>query len=151
MSYFSRIFGIVGSFFQIGGPGGPAVKSTGGVLEARDAADAVYAVVRVGTPSGANANDAVPEGDFLLENNPPTPGTYYENTFTGNKLTQERWKRTSDNTLIKTMDYTFTGSYITTEVRKVYAANGSTVIAQTTITRTFTVNRMTGETTVRNV
>jgi hypothetical protein len=58
MGFFSRLNGIVGSFLQIGGPSGPAVKAPSTTaLEARNAADNDYVVMRVGTPLGDN--DAV--------------------------------------------------------------------------------------------
>lgn len=54
MSLFERLAGIVGSFFQIGGPGGPALKNNSGAVEARNAADNAFAVFRVATPVGDN-------------------------------------------------------------------------------------------------
>lgn len=54
MGFFSRLNGIIGSFLQIGGPSGPAIKSNSTALEARNAADNAYAVFRVATPVGDN-------------------------------------------------------------------------------------------------
>jgi hypothetical protein len=76
--------------------------------------------------------------DFLLENEPPEPNNNYANTITAGVVTQERWRRQSDSTLIKTVDYTYSAGRVATEVRKVYAMNGTTVIGQTTRTYTHT-------------
>lgn len=146
---FSKIRGIVGSFFQIGGPSGSAWKNNAGVLEARNAADAGFSIVRVAEP--VDVNDAVPDGDFLLDNEPNSLGTTYSNTFTGGKLTQEKWARTAGGATLKTIDYTYTGAKVTTEVRKVYASDGTTIAAQMTVTYTYTGSTVTGETLVRDV
>jgi hypothetical protein len=54
MGFFAKINGVIQNFFQIGGPAGPALKNSSGVIEARNAADAAYVVVRGGMPSGIN-------------------------------------------------------------------------------------------------
>lgn len=54
MSLFSNLRGIMGSLFQLGGPAGPNIKNSSGVVEARNANDTVYAIVRGGTPVGDN-------------------------------------------------------------------------------------------------
>lgn len=53
MSVWSKIRGTFETLFQIG-KGGPQLKSTGGVIEHRDSADAAYAIARGATPVGAN-------------------------------------------------------------------------------------------------
>lgn len=136
---------------KVGGSSGPRIRNNGGVVEVRNSADAAFAVVRVGEPTGDNANDAVTNADFLLRNYPVQPGVSYSNTFTGNRVTQEQWRRSSDNSLIKQVEYTFTGSRVTSEVRKLYAANGTTIIAQITNTYTYVGQRLTGQTTTRDV
>jgi hypothetical protein len=149
MSRFIQFLGIVGQFFQIGGPAGAAFKHNSGVLEARNAADSVFVVVRVAEPT--LANDALPNGDFLLDNEPDSLNNTYSNTITGGKVTQEKWIRTVGATNIKTIDYTYTGSKVTTEVRKVYATDGTTIIAQMTLTYTYTVSTVTGIVSTRDV
>lgn len=57
MSLFSRIQGVVGSFFQLGGPSAPGVKGVAGgtpAIEARNSADNAYVPVRGATPVGDN-------------------------------------------------------------------------------------------------
>lgn len=46
MSLFSRIAGVVESFFQVGGPSGPAWKNNSGNIDARNASDAAFVNVR---------------------------------------------------------------------------------------------------------
>jgi hypothetical protein len=88
--------------------------------------------------------------DFLLENEPPAPSTTYTTTFTGNFITQERWRRL-DTTLIRTIDYTYSSGRVVTEVRKVYAADGTTIDAQLTIAYTYTGNVVSSATRTRNI
>jgi hypothetical protein len=57
MGFFESIAGTISSFFQVGGPNGPRWKNNAGALEARDSADATFAIVRAADP--VNANDAV--------------------------------------------------------------------------------------------
>lgn len=88
----------------------------------------------------------------LLDNEPVAIGTTYSNTKVGNKITQEKWVQTVGAFTIKTIDYTYTGNKVTTEVRKVFdAATGLVIIAQVTITYSYTGSTVTGETVVRNV
>lgn len=54
MGYFAKLAGIIGNFFQLGGPAGPALKNNSGAIEARNAGDTVFAVVRGATPVGNN-------------------------------------------------------------------------------------------------
>jgi hypothetical protein len=48
---FSRIAGVVGSFFQIGGPTGPGLVSDTGNIDAKNAAQSSYVNVRGADPS----------------------------------------------------------------------------------------------------
>jgi len=54
MGLFSRIAGFVGSFVQFGGPAGPGLNANSGALEARNAANNAFAVMRGATPVGDN-------------------------------------------------------------------------------------------------
>jgi hypothetical protein len=87
----------------------------------------------------------------LLETEPASPGTTYSNTIVSGKVTQEVWRRTADASLLKSIDYTYTGGKVTTEVRKVFATDGVTIIAQVTLTYTYTGSSVTGIVTVRDV
>ena len=53
MSVFGTFRGILNSLFQLG-KGGPQLKNAAGAIEARDAVDGAYAVVRGASPSGAS-------------------------------------------------------------------------------------------------
>jgi len=80
--------------------------------------------------------------DFLLVVEPPAPNNNYSLTRTGGQVTQEVWKRV-DTTTIKSIDYTYTSGKVTTEVRKVFAANGITITAQATLTYTYSGSLLT--------
>src|SRR5437868_14178966 len=54
MSLFQRLAGSVASFFHIGGPAGPGLNANGAALEARNSANAAFAVLRGATPVAAN-------------------------------------------------------------------------------------------------
>lgn len=71
--------------------------------------------------------------DLILETEPADQHFVYDIIRTGNQVTQETWKRTSNSTLYKTIDYTYVGTRVEAEVRKIYAADGSTVVAQKTV------------------
>jgi hypothetical protein len=92
--------------------------------------------------------------EFLLDNEPTAEtgatDAAYTNTFSGLTITSETWKR-NDATNIKTIDYTYTGNKLTTEVRKVFALDGTTIEAQVTWTYVYTGNFLTSASMVRNV
>jgi len=92
--------------------------------------------------------------EFLLDNEPiaETGATdaSYTPTYTGIKVTKEEWKR-NDATLIKSIDYTYTGISVTTEVRKIFAPDGSTIVAQVTWTYSYTGINLTSATMTRDV
>jgi hypothetical protein len=52
MSFFSKIRGTVETLFSLGGVDGPLWKRVASAIEARDAADTLFAIVRVKTPMG---------------------------------------------------------------------------------------------------
>ena len=78
-------------------------------------------------------------------------GTTYSITKVGARVTQEKWTRTVGATNLRTIDYTYVGNRVSAEVRKVYAADGSTVLAQITLTYSYTFSTVTGITTTRDV
>lgn len=80
-----------------------------------------------------------------------TVGTTYTNTISSGRVTQELWKVTAGSINLKSIDYTYTGSKVTTEVRKVFLNDGSTIIGQVTLTYTYTGNIVSGIAQVRNV
>ncbi len=86
-----------------------------------------------------------------LEDEPNLVGTTYTPTYSGSKITKEVWSKTSGGLSIKEIDYTYSGSKVSTEVTKVFAANGSTVVAQTTITYNYSGSTVTSETKTRDV
>lgn len=88
----------------------------------------------------------------LLSNEVLTTGVTYSNTVTGGKVTQEKWVNTGNSRTIRQVDYTYLGTKVTTEVRKVFSpADGTTVIAQATINYSYSGNTLTGETITRDV
>lgn len=116
--------------------------------------------VDVANPSGfslsqlATGGSGITYNEFLLENGPiadtGVDDATYTPTYSGINVTKEEWKR-NDATLIKSIDYTYTGINITTEVRKVFAANGTTVVAQVTWTYTYSGITLTSATMTRDV
>jgi hypothetical protein len=55
MGLFSRLAGVTASFFQIGGPNGPGLNNSGNTaIEARNAANTAFVIVRGGAPIGDN-------------------------------------------------------------------------------------------------
>lgn len=81
MGVFSKLAGTVSSFFQIGGPAGPGVNANAGALEARNAANSAFAIMRGAAPAGDNdfttkayvdktANKPVPVSAQFNGNNP---------------------------------------------------------------------------------
>ena len=91
-----------------------------------------------------------PEIDFLLDCEPTTPSTTYTPTFVGGYVTNEAW-HTSGPTLLKNIAYTYSGNYISTEVRKVYASDGVTVVGQLTVAYTFMNGFVNSATYTRNI
>jgi hypothetical protein len=92
--------------------------------------------------------------EFLLDCEPidetGAVDSSYTATYSGNFISLEEWKR-NDTTLLKSIAYTFTGNKVTTEIRKVFAANGTTIVAQVTWSYTYTGNNLTSSTMVRDV
>ncbi len=54
MGLFAKIAGVVNTFFQIGGPGGPGWNDNAGVLEGKNSANSAFTIVRGATPLGDN-------------------------------------------------------------------------------------------------
>jgi hypothetical protein len=50
MSLFSRIAGVVNSFFQVGGPSGPGWNNNSGNLEGKNSGNSAFVIVRGATP-----------------------------------------------------------------------------------------------------
>jgi len=57
MSLFQRLAGVIGTFFQIGGPAGPGLNDNAGALEAKNSTNAAFVNLRCLDP--VNPNDAV--------------------------------------------------------------------------------------------
>jgi len=88
----------------------------------------------------------------LLDNEPVGTGITYTVTRVGSSVSQEKWANTGSALTIKTIDYTYTSGKVTTEVRKVFSpADGTTVIAQATLTYSYSGSNVTGAVIVRNV
>jgi ABC-type metal ion transport system substrate-binding protein len=100
---------------------------------------------------GAIAADALAQ---LLEDDPTADtgvvDASYSVTYAGIFVVKEDWRR-SDTTLIKEITYTYDGSKVTTEVRKVFNADGVTVFAQITWSFTYVGIKLIGGSMVRDV
>lgn len=92
----------------------------------------------------------VPLVDFLLDNEPVAYNSTYTVTRTGSLVTKESWFY-SGPALTKSIDYTYSNGAVLTEVRKVFAANGVTILGQVTITYAYTNGYVTSATYVRNI
>jgi hypothetical protein len=100
------------------------------------------------------AASGVSYNEFLLTNPPTaetgTPDCTYTPTYVAGLITLEAYRR-SDSTLVKTVDYTYTARKVTSKIVKVFAANGTTIVAQLTWTIVYTGNIVTSETATRDV
>ena len=88
--------------------------------------------------------------DWLLDNDPVEPSNIYMPTYTGPQLSAEAWLR-DDFTLIKKINYSFTGPFLTQEVRQVFDSQGIDVTAQLTIDYTYTGPTLTSYTATRDI
>lgn len=90
--------------------------------------------------------------DLLLVESPTAPDCNYTNARDlSNRVVQETWTRTLLATTIKTVDYTYSFGRVATEVTKVFALDGSTILAQTTSTYSYTGGFVTGIATTRDL
>jgi hypothetical protein len=88
----------------------------------------------------------------LLEVAPNRVGMIYTPTYTGGKVTQERWVQTSNSFEIKRITYTYSGDLASTAQIKVFSiTDGTTVVAQKTITYSYSGFQVTGFTVTRDV
>jgi hypothetical protein len=88
--------------------------------------------------------------DFLLDNEPMSVSTTYTATWVGGIVSKEQWFIAGPIQL-KSIDYTFSNSKVTTEVRKVFAGDGITVIAQSTIAYTYVSDIIQSTIVTRNI
>lgn len=88
--------------------------------------------------------------ETLLVVEPPERDCVYTPTYTAGRLTAEVWAAPGPAP-IKRVDYTYAGGAVTTEVRKVFAADGVTVAAQATWTYSYAGGVLTGATMTRDV
>lgn len=127
-------------------PGTPSaaggIRYSGAIFQMRDA---------TGTFDPRVGGAGLTSNDFLLDNEPVTPNTTYAPTYTSGKVTEELWTKTTGGQAIRRVTYTYSGNRVSTEVRKVYAADGTTVVAQVTWTYSYTGGVLTGATMTRDV
>jgi hypothetical protein len=86
-----------------------------------------------GVEKGLGGTLGVTENDFLLDCEPPSIDTDYAITRVAGKVTEETWTRTTTSALWKSINYSRTGNVVSSEVRRVYAADGTTILAQMTV------------------
>jgi hypothetical protein len=91
-----------------------------------------------------------PESDSLLDNEPMSPNVTYQTTWNGAYISNEAWYVTGP-TLLKNIAYIFVGGFVTQEVRKVFYSDGITVVAQSTISYTYSNNVLSVSSYVRNI
>lgn len=90
--------------------------------------------------------------DVLLNESPTDPDTTYSNVKDlGNHVVQEIWTRTLLATALKTVDYAYVLNRVVTQVTRVFALDGSTILAQTTSTYSYTDGFVTGIVTTRDI
>jgi hypothetical protein len=89
--------------------------------------------------------------DFLLDCEPPSVGTVYAVVRTAGKVSSESWINVATSHYVKTIDYTRVGGLVSSEVRKVFAPDGVTVVAQLTVVYTRTGGRVTGADYTRDI
>lgn len=97
------------------------------------------------------ATGPVDKNNFFLEIEPPVPTNDYSNTLVNGKITNETWKRTSDASKIKTVDYTYVNNLLSGEVRKIYAPNGTTITSQLSIVYIYSGGRVVSATRTRDI
>lgn len=92
-----------------------------------------------------------PDLDWLLDCEPTRPDTTHTITRVLGNVTNETWKRTADLTNLKTIDYTYAAGKVSTEDRKLYAADGLTVVARLLVTYIYGMGLVIGSTRQRLV
>jgi hypothetical protein len=93
----------------------------------------------------------VSEYDFLLDCEPDSVTNTNTLTRTLGSVTKETWVNTATTKIIKTIDYTRSAGVVTVELVKVFAADGTTVVAQKTINYTRSGGNVTSIATTRNI
>jgi len=93
--------------------------------------------------------------EMMLVSDPvpvPTGSLDYAPTYSDGRLSYETWTETSGSILLKRKDYTYASGLVDTEITKVYnPLDGTTVIAQTTVTYSYTAGRLSGYSCTRDV
>lgn len=131
--------------------------STGGSVDFRyvpGAQSIGYNPIGQNTSAETNLQGALTDvsNDALLDGDPGRVDTTYSVTYTGGYATQEMWINTGNSRPIKQIDYSYTGNKVSSEVRVVFAeSDGTTIIAQKTITYAYSGNIVTGATATRDV
>lgn len=139
MSLWSKIKGTIETAFQIG-LGGPLVKNSSGTIEARNSADTAYAIVRAAEPAGTNDVVIVRSLVSFIDDGPAegfATNSYKTTTPSGNPFpTAEVWYVDSSMAQkIVELDITRDSQQRpTSEVWKLYAADGVTVLKTITDT-----------------
>lgn len=81
----------------------------------------------------------------------PVVGATMSLTYTAGKLTAENWYNPSTSNLMKAISYTYSGNLPITEVVRIYASDGVTIVAQTTSTYGYTQGQLSSTTKVRDI
>jgi hypothetical protein len=89
--------------------------------------------------------------ELQLASEPVTEPLVYTNTISDGHITQELWTRSEISKLLKSIDYTYSLGLLETEVRKVYDADGTTVLAQVTISFSYSGSTVDGKIIFRDI
>jgi hypothetical protein len=89
--------------------------------------------------------------DTLLESDPVGAGMSYSATYSSGIISFEAWLYTSSSLTLKTISYTYSSGLLSTEVRKIYASNGSTLIGQITINYSYASGILQSQTQTRDL
>jgi hypothetical protein len=91
--------------------------------------------------------------DFLLDCEPDAINNLYANVRVHNRVMRETWTNTFTTKLIKSIDYTrgYCGHLVLQEIRKIYAPDGLTIVAQLTVVYTRTAGRITSAVVTRDI
>ncbi len=81
----------------------------------------------------------------------PSINALYSISYASGLVSQELWKRASDSSNLKQTDYTYSGGLVESEVRRVFAEDGTTVIGQLTLTYAYASGLLSSITETRDV
>lgn len=97
---------------------------------------------------GSSSNAAI---DLLLESDPVSASISYAATYGVGGMSDELWSFTGSGLAIKSVHYVYSSGLLSSEIRKVFGANGTTIVGQLTINYAYSSNLLTSITQTRDV